>query len=165
MCMTWGHHHYQWMAAIFTYTRHSSISSEGFLTCHNYSDKGHSFIMVIYKDPWHSHLLPSVWLWSCLSRPWIEPRSPAHKANSLPLRHRDGLAEFNYQLLNNMLCNKIYVIKWNRNVSNHCIYCTHVENTKHLIFSANVFMKYGVLLVNFCLSKSNGNMLFLGFTR
>ena len=25
----------------------------------------HQFRMVIFEDPWHSHLLPSVWQWSC----------------------------------------------------------------------------------------------------
>ena len=28
-------------------------------------DTGHLFIMVISEDPWHSHLMPSVWQWSC----------------------------------------------------------------------------------------------------
>ena len=26
---------------------------------------GHPFLMVISEDPWHSHLMPSVWQWSC----------------------------------------------------------------------------------------------------
>ena len=41
------------------------FSSEGSLACHTYSDTGQSFIMVISDDPWHSHLLQSVWQWSC----------------------------------------------------------------------------------------------------
>ena len=43
------------------------ISSEGSLACHTYKNTGHPFIMVISGDTWHSHLLPSVWQWSC---PW-----------------------------------------------------------------------------------------------
>ena len=27
--------------------------------------RAYPFIMVISEDPWHSHLLPSVWQWSC----------------------------------------------------------------------------------------------------
>ena len=48
---------------ILTYARYSwPLSSEGSLAC---CDTGLPFIMVISEDPWHSHLLPSVWQWSC----------------------------------------------------------------------------------------------------
>ena len=51
---------------ILTYARHSwPLSSEGSLTCHTHCDTGLPFIIVISEDPWHSHLLPSVWQWSC----------------------------------------------------------------------------------------------------
>ena len=30
-----------------------------------YWDTGHPLIMVIPEDPWHTHQLPSVWLWNC----------------------------------------------------------------------------------------------------
>ena len=47
------------------YSRHSwSLSNEGSLTCHTCCDTGLLFIMIISEDPWHSHLLPSVWQWS-----------------------------------------------------------------------------------------------------
>ena len=50
----------------------------------------------------HTHLLPSVWPWSChylflrlsFLRPRIEPRSPAHEENVLHLRHCGGLFWF-----------------------------------------------------------------------
>ena len=49
---------------IWTYARHSrTLSCEGSLACHTYCDTGNLFIMVIYVDPWHSHLLPSVKQW------------------------------------------------------------------------------------------------------
>ena len=38
-------------------------------------------------------------------------------------------------------------------------YCTHAENIKLLIFELKMFKKYRVLLVNFYLSKLNGNMI------
>ena len=51
---------------ILTYARHSwPLSGEGSLACHTYCATGHPFVMVISEDPWHSHLLPSVWQWSC----------------------------------------------------------------------------------------------------
>ena len=53
---------------ILIYARHSRpLSSEGSLPCHTYYDTGHPFIMVISEDPWHSHLMPSVWRCSELS--------------------------------------------------------------------------------------------------
>ena len=46
---------------ILTHTWYSwPLSSEGSLVCHTYCGMGHPFIMVISKEAWHSHLLPSV---------------------------------------------------------------------------------------------------------
>ena len=51
---------------ILTYARHLlPLSSEGSLARHTYCDTGYPFIMVISEDPWHSHLMPSVWQRSC----------------------------------------------------------------------------------------------------
>ena len=51
---------------IFAFVLHlRPLSSEGSLACHAYCDTGHPFEMVISEDPWHSHLLLSVWQWSC----------------------------------------------------------------------------------------------------
>ena len=51
---------------ILTYARHLwPLSREGSLACHNYCDKSHLFLMVIFEDPWHSHRLNSVWQKSC----------------------------------------------------------------------------------------------------
>ena len=33
--------------------------------CHTFCDTEHLLIIVISEDPWHSHLLPSVWPWRC----------------------------------------------------------------------------------------------------
>ena len=50
----------------FWHARHSwPLNSGGSLACHNYCDTGNPFIMAIFEDPWHSHLLPSVNQWSC----------------------------------------------------------------------------------------------------
>ena len=51
---------------ILTYALHLwHLSSEGSLVCHTYCDSGHPFIMVFSEDPSHSHLMPSVWQWTC----------------------------------------------------------------------------------------------------
>ena len=84
---------------IWNYARHSwPLSSEGSLTCHTFCDTGLPFIMVISKDPWHSHLLPSIWQWSChylflrLRSVVTGDRTPISwcEANTLPLRHLGG---------------------------------------------------------------------------
>ena len=74
---------------IFTYARNSwPLSSEGSLTCHAHCDTGLPFIMVISEDPWHSHLMPSVWQWSCH---YLFLRLMS-VANALHLRHRSGVS-------------------------------------------------------------------------
>ena len=40
------------------------LSNEGCLACHTYCNTGHPFIIAISEDPWHLHLLPSIWQWS-----------------------------------------------------------------------------------------------------
>ena len=84
---------------ILTYPRHlRPLSRKGSLACHTNCDTRHPFIMVISEDPWHSHLLPSVWQWSCnyhylgLSR--LEFEHPTFRLRGQrfnPLRQRGGL--------------------------------------------------------------------------
>ena len=46
----------------YTFARHLwPLSSEGSLACHTYCNTGHPFIMIISGDPWHSHVMQSVW--------------------------------------------------------------------------------------------------------
>ena len=77
---------------ILTYAQHLwPSSSSGWLACHTYCDTGHLFIMVIFEDPWHSHLMPSVCQWNChyLSRLGFEhPTFRLRGECSNPLRHR-----------------------------------------------------------------------------
>ena len=72
-------------------------SREGFLACHTYCVTDQPFIMVISKDPWHAHLVLSVWLPFNdfgLFRPGIEPRSVVFEANALPLNYRSGQSDY-----------------------------------------------------------------------
>ena len=51
---------------ILIYARYSwPLTSEGFLVCHTHCDTEHLFILVIFEDPWQSHLLSSVWQRNC----------------------------------------------------------------------------------------------------
>ena len=62
----WRRHHYRWRIAHFdVYSALMAMEHWGFFRCYTYCDTGHPFIMVISEDPWHSHLLPSVWQCSC----------------------------------------------------------------------------------------------------
>ena len=49
--LIWRRHHYQWVIPIL------KNHGEGSLACHIHCDTGHTFIMVIFKVPYHSHLL------------------------------------------------------------------------------------------------------------
>ena len=82
---------------ILTYARHLwPLSSEGSLVCHTYCDRGHPFIKVISEDPWHSHLMLSVWQWSCrylnrsVTAGFENPTFRLWGERSNPLRHRCG---------------------------------------------------------------------------
>ena len=86
-------------AQILTFARHAwPLSFEGSLACHTYFDTGHPFIMNTSEDPLHSHLLPSVWQWSChylfLRRrsvvPGVQTTNLPHSERSYRLRHRGG---------------------------------------------------------------------------
>ena len=82
-----------------TNARHTRpLSSEVSLLCHTYWHTGHPFIMVFFEDPWHSHLMPSIWQWNChylffndlgLLRLGFElPTFRLRSERSYPLRHR-----------------------------------------------------------------------------
>ena len=62
----WRRHHCRWRAAnVNLCPALKAIELWGLLTSHTNCDMCLPFIMVIFKDPWHSHLLPSVWQWMC----------------------------------------------------------------------------------------------------
>ena len=55
--------------------------------------------------------------------------------NRITLFYDKVIAEFNYKLLNNLLCNNLYVSKWKREITRNCTFCkSGIENTEHLIF-------------------------------
>ena len=101
----------EWLQ-ILIYARHSwSLSSEGSLACHTYCDTGHSFIMVISEDPWHSHLLPSVKQWSCHYL-CLRLRSVSRDLNTQPsaceanaLTHCATAGVYNIKAINIYFCN------------------------------------------------------------
>ena len=82
--------HYRWRAGNF-YLCSALMPTEqwGSIAWHTYCDTGHLFIMVISEDPWHSHLLPSVWRWSChyLSL-WLRSVAAGIRTPKLPLAGR-----------------------------------------------------------------------------
>ena len=86
---------------IFTYAWHLwPLRSEGSSACHTFCDTGLPFIMVISENPWHSHLMLTVWQWSChylfndlrlLRLEFEHPTFRLHDERSNPLHHRLGV--------------------------------------------------------------------------
>ena len=60
--LIWRRHHDRWRASNFDLCSALiwPLSSEGSLALHTYCETGHLLVMVISKDPWHSHSLPIV---------------------------------------------------------------------------------------------------------
>ena len=76
---------------ILTYARHIwLLSSEGSLACHTYCDTyGPSVYNGISEDPWHSHIMPSVWQWSCQYLFWwLTGVAAGIRTPDLPLAER-----------------------------------------------------------------------------
>ena len=47
-----------------------------------------------------------------------------------------AFAEFNYNVLNNLICNNYIVSKWKNDVTMYCSICNNViENNEHMIFN------------------------------
>ena len=64
--LIWIRHNYRWKAANFDLcSAPMAIEQWGFFSGPRLLWRGHPFIKVISEDPWHSHLLLSVWQWSC----------------------------------------------------------------------------------------------------
>ena len=60
--------------------------SEGSLMCHTHWDTGLPFIIMVIKDPWHSHLMPSVWQWDVtICRDWGSNPDLRHARQTLYL--------------------------------------------------------------------------------
>ena len=80
---------------ILIYALHSwPLRIYGSLACHTYCETGHSYLMVISEDPWHSHLSLSVLQWSCrylflrlrFVAAWIRiPNLPLERQTLLPM--------------------------------------------------------------------------------
>ena len=48
----------------------------------------------------------------------------------------NDISEFNYKLLNNLLCSNLYLSKWKTDVNKFCKFCENeIENIEHLIYS------------------------------
>ena len=97
--LIWRRHHYRRRATNFDSW---PLSREWSYYC----DTGQLYIMSISKDPWHydatccqafcSGAGPTWFNDLGLSRPGIEPRSPACDANAVSLRHRGGLVNWRW---------------------------------------------------------------------
>ena len=112
--LIWRRHHHLWRATNFDLNPPLiDIEQWGFLTCDTYCDTDQPSIMVISEDQWNSHLVPNVgsgavtittcWNDLRLSRPGIEPWSPACKTNALPLSLHGDLNPYEIAPCNNVI--------------------------------------------------------------
>ena len=44
------------------------------------------------------------------------------------------LAEFNYKLIHNLVVTRYILNKWNKSVSEKCVFCNDLDSTEHLLF-------------------------------
>ncbi len=44
------------------------------------------------------------------------------------------LCEFKYKILTNILSNRSLVSRWNKNITNKCVYCNEIQNVKHMLY-------------------------------
>ena len=64
--LIWRRHHCRWRAACFNLcSAPMAIEQWGFFSVPHLLEHGLPFLIVTSEDPWHSHLLRSVWQWSC----------------------------------------------------------------------------------------------------
>ena len=62
----WSHHHYRWRVVNFyLHPALMDIKQLGFFSAPHLLWHGNSVYMVVSEDTWHTHLLLSVWQWSC----------------------------------------------------------------------------------------------------
>ena len=70
-----------------------------------------------------------------------------------------NIAEFNYKLLQNMLCCRKQLFKWKKESTENCIHCNETEDIQHLIFSCkNVKNIWIVLGLTLQINITNGNI-------
>ena len=89
----WRLHHYRWiLLQTLTYARDSwPLSNEDSLTWHIYCDMVQPFIMVIFEDPWHLHLKPGFWQWSCRYLfEWLVFVLTSNRSNRTPISRMRG---------------------------------------------------------------------------
>lgn len=70
------------------------------------------------------------------------------------------LSDFNYRLLNNILCNNAYLLKWKVDVKPECRICNDLETSKLLIYKCKNVLLIWRLLREFLSFDVKGNILF-----
>lgn len=74
------------------------------------------------------------------------------------------IAEFNYKLLNNILCNNLYLSKWNSQVNKKCKVCQNdTENIRHLIFDCKNVQKIWNAISDFVTFQVQWKHVIIGF--
>ncbi len=70
-----------------------------------------------------------------------------YKDNIWNIKERK-IAEFKYKLLNNILCTRSVISKWNPNINNLCPICKQTHTVRHLLFECQVIRNIWAVIGN-----------------
>lgn len=73
------------------------------------------------------------------------------------------LSDFNYRLLNNILCNNAYLCKWKVDVKPECRMCNKMETSYHLIYECKNVLLIWRLLSEFLSFDVKWKHIIIGF--
>ncbi len=63
-----------------------------------------------------------------------QPNWPAIYHSKIWKINDKKLAEFNYKVLCNIIYTRSKLAKWNKQITNKCVFCDQIQDTKHLLF-------------------------------
>ena len=116
------------------------VKKQHFLFCNKYEDictkKSYFFYDILLKRKFQKPCYQSI-----LARDFDITGSIWQTIYDNKVKHildRD-IAEFNYKILNNLICTNYYLSKWKVGQTKYCKICTNeVEYTKHLIYNCSI---------------------------
>ena len=82
------------------------------------------------------------------------------KLLDIPDKHQ---SDFNYKLLNNILCNNVFLSKWKRDTHSNCENCHIRETTKHIIFECENVVQVWNALSNYLNLNVKWKHIMVGF--
>ncbi len=95
------------------------------------TQKSKFFYEILVKQKFIPNYMEEVWH---TDFDLIEPQwSTIYKSKIWDINDRK-LAEFNYKVICNIIYTRSKLVKWNKQLSNKCVFCEQIQETKHLLF-------------------------------